>query len=597
MRVGGVRVLAGGSLGTLGHRSLLCRPGWWPESTASATGRLANDADLRPRGPRPGPRPGGVGRPRGRAGRAGCRRTGADGGQPCHHRRSGRGRRARLRGHDRLRGPGHGAHRPGRCPSPPGEPARQPRRRRRSAPRPRDRAGHAPAARQHPGPRPERLPRRISWSGCSTSSGWASIPACPSRDRWARRATWRRWRTWPCRSSAAAGQRWVASVLPAAAALARVGLEPLRLEAKEGLALLNGTQLMSAIGALLVHDAERLAATASVVAAMSDRGAAGHGRGLRGRLPRRPPASRPGARRRRAARTCSGTRRSSGRITATPTGSRTPTRCAACPRSTAPAATPSPTPVGCSRSRSTRRPTTRSSSRPAPMPTRAPWPRAAAGSSAAATSTASRWPWRWTSRRSPSPSWAPSASGASRCSSTAASRACRPSSREHPGLNSGMMLLQYAAASLVSENKVLVHPASADSIPTSANQEDHVSMGATAARHARRRAAQRRARAGPRAAVRRPGPGLPHRAGSPSPARAWPRRIGVSASGWRTSRTTVSRGRTSRPRSSSSGRARSSTWWRPSRGPDRRALRCAGWRCGGLRAGPSVIAHPGKASS
>jgi histidine ammonia-lyase len=53
------------------------------------------------------------------------------------------------------------------------------------------------------------------------------------------------------------------------------------------------------------------------------------------------------------------------------------------------------------------------------------------------------------------------------------------------GLNSGMMLLQYAAASLVSENKVLAHPASADSIPTSANQEDHVSMGSTSARHAR----------------------------------------------------------------------------------------------------------------
>ncbi len=53
------------------------------------------------------------------------------------------------------------------------------------------------------------------------------------------------------------------------------------------------------------------------------------------------------------------------------------------------------------------------------------------------------------------------------------------------GLNSGMMVLQYTAAALASENKVLVHPASADSIPTSANQEDHVSMGATAARHAR----------------------------------------------------------------------------------------------------------------
>jgi histidine ammonia-lyase len=54
-----------------------------------------------------------------------------------------------------------------------------------------------------------------------------------------------------------------------------------------------------------------------------------------------------------------------------------------------------------------------------------------------------------------------------------------------PGLNTGMMLLQYTAAALVSENKVFAHPSSVDSIPTSANQEDHVSMGATAARHAR----------------------------------------------------------------------------------------------------------------
>jgi histidine ammonia-lyase len=52
------------------------------------------------------------------------------------------------------------------------------------------------------------------------------------------------------------------------------------------------------------------------------------------------------------------------------------------------------------------------------------------------------------------------------------------------GLHSGLMISQYTAASLVSENKVLAHPASVDSIPTSANQEDHVSMGTTAARHA-----------------------------------------------------------------------------------------------------------------
>ncbi len=52
------------------------------------------------------------------------------------------------------------------------------------------------------------------------------------------------------------------------------------------------------------------------------------------------------------------------------------------------------------------------------------------------------------------------------------------------GLNSGFMIPQYTAASLVSENKVLTHPASVDSIPSSANQEDHVSMGTIAARKA-----------------------------------------------------------------------------------------------------------------
>jgi histidine ammonia-lyase len=51
-----------------------------------------------------------------------------------------------------------------------------------------------------------------------------------------------------------------------------------------------------------------------------------------------------------------------------------------------------------------------------------------------------------------------------------------------PGLHSGMMIAQYTAAALVSECKVLAHPASVDSIPTSADKEDHVSMGMHAAR-------------------------------------------------------------------------------------------------------------------
>ncbi len=54
----------------------------------------------------------------------------------------------------------------------------------------------------------------------------------------------------------------------------------------------------------------------------------------------------------------------------------------------------------------------------------------------------------------------------------------------HGGLHSGMMIAQVTAAALVSENKTLAHPASVDSIPTSANKEDYVSMGAYAARKA-----------------------------------------------------------------------------------------------------------------
>ncbi len=57
---------------------------------------------------------------------------------------------------------------------------------------------------------------------------------------------------------------------------------------------------------------------------------------------------------------------------------------------------------------------------------------------------------------------------------------------EHGGIESGFMLAQYTAAALASENKVLAHPASVDSIPSSANVEDHVSMGPIAVRHAER---------------------------------------------------------------------------------------------------------------
>ncbi|NUN09510.1 MAG: aromatic amino acid lyase [Ignavibacteriaceae bacterium] len=60
----------------------------------------------------------------------------------------------------------------------------------------------------------------------------------------------------------------------------------------------------------------------------------------------------------------------------------------------------------------------------------------------------------------------------------------KPDNNREEGMHSGLMILQYTAASVVSENKVLCHPASVDSIPTSANVEDHVSMGTSGAKRA-----------------------------------------------------------------------------------------------------------------
>ncbi|HEX6754882.1 MAG TPA: aromatic amino acid lyase, partial [Mycobacteriales bacterium] len=66
----------------------------------------------------------------------------------------------------------------------------------------------------------------------------------------------------------------------------------------------------------------------------------------------------------------------------------------------------------------------------------------------------------------------------------ATSRGLPPFLARSAGTNSGFMLAQYTAASLVAEDKVLCHPAGVDSIPTSGNQEDHVSMGWYAVRKA-----------------------------------------------------------------------------------------------------------------
>ena len=135
--------------------------------------------------------------------------------------------------------------------------------------------------------------------------------------------------------------------------------------------------------------------------------------------------------------------------------------------------------------------------------------RTTARSSPAATSTASRCRCRSTTSRWRCASWRASPSGGStRCS--------RPSYAElpafltpRPGLSSGLMIAQYAAAALVNECQVLSHPAGAGSIPTSAGMEDFNSMGALAALKARTVVGARRARRRHRARLRVPGARVP----------------------------------------------------------------------------------------
>ena len=171
------------------------------------------------------------------------------------------------------------------------------------------------------------------------AAGRACTRWCPPAARWAPAATWLRSPTWPWCWSARAMPRSATRCLPGDEALRAAGLEPLELGAKEGLALINGTQFMAAIGALALCRARRL-----VQDRRSGRGPVDRG-GARARARRLPPSCRrcgpiPVRSRRPPISTgCWTTPRSSPR-TAGAAGCRTPTRCAAHRRCTAPCATP-----------------------------------------------------------------------------------------------------------------------------------------------------------------------------------------------------------------------------------------------------------------
>ena len=302
---------------------------------------------------------------------------------------------------------------------------------------------------------------------------------------------------------------------------------PLTLRAKEGLALINGTDGMLGDARARPRRPRRAAARRPTSPA---RCPPRHCSAPTGPSP--PTSWRCGRRSaRRSARPtcapCSPARRSSPATATATTGCRTPTRCAARRRSTAPPATPSSTPARSPTASWGRSSTTRSS-----CPT--------GGSSRAATSTARRWP--------PSPTSSPSSIADVGAISERRTDRLLDRTRSHglppflaptPASTPGLMIAQYTQAAMVAENRRLAVPASTDTLPTSAMQEDHVSLGWSAARklrvavanlgaHPRRRAGRRRRggwRCGRRCRRRRrparsPTPCTP-RPAAPAPTSGW----------------------------------------------------------------------------
>jgi histidine ammonia-lyase len=267
-------------------------------------------------------------------------------------------------------------------------------------------------------------------------------------------------------------------------ALSRHGLEPLALEAKEGLALLNGTQQMTAIGALLLRDAERLLATASVAAAMSTEALLGtdvaFAAAYHGARPH-PGQGRVAAQLRHLLRD-SELQRSHHHL---PHKVQDPYSIRCVPQvhgATADALDFAGGVVTVEINSAT--------DNPLIFPDGAGVDPEAAATGGGRVVSGGNFHGQPVALAMDFAAIAIAELGSISERRIAQLIDGRASGLPaflvaEAGLNSGMMLLQYTAAALVSENKVLAHPASVDSIPTSANQEDHVSMGPIAARQAR----------------------------------------------------------------------------------------------------------------
>jgi histidine ammonia-lyase len=272
--------------------------------------------------------------------------------------------------------------------------------------------------------------------------------------------------------------------VPAAEALAEAGLTPIRLEAKEGLALLNGTQMMSAVGALAVLDAERLAGTASVVAAMSTEALLGTDVAFAAayHATRPHPGQAAVAAEMRHLLRDSELQRSHHGV-AHKVQDPYSVRCV-------------PQVHGASRDalaharRVLETEINSATDNPLVFPDGAGTDPTAIATAGGRVVSGGNFHGQPVALVMDYAKLAIAELGSIAERRIALLVDGRLSGLpaflvRDAGLNSGLMLLQYTAAALVSEDKVIVHPASADSIPTSANMEDHVSMGSIAARQAR----------------------------------------------------------------------------------------------------------------
>ncbi len=265
--------------------------------------------------------------------------------------------------------------------------------------------------------------------------------------------------------------RYKGEALPGAEAMARAGIPVVALLAKEGLALINGTQVMTAIGSLAVHDVSMLARVADIAAAMTTEA-------LRGTTSAFDP-------RVQAARPHPGQAASARNLLRLMEGSAIRESHRNCPKvQDAYSLRCAPQVHGAARDaieyarQVVEREMNSATDNPLVFPEDGdvisggnfhgePVAMAMDFLGIAASELASISERRTERMVNPQLSGLP------------------PFLTEHGGLNCGMMIAQYTAAALVSENKILASPAVVDSIPTSGNQEDHVSMGTIAARKAR----------------------------------------------------------------------------------------------------------------